>query len=185
MFYTYAYLRDDGSPYYIGKGSGRRMHSTNHRAPVPPMDRRLKLKDNLTEEEAYKHEMYMIGVYGRKDLGTGILINMSDGGEVNTGYKHSEERRNKISKAHKGRKRSEEWKALMREVMKGKNVGKKRTEEQKRAISERQTGKKKSPWSEEAKRRHSERMKRTFDEGRVIWNKKRRSEDLPDDSTLS
>tara|TARA_S200002703_G_scaffold123480_1_gene109444 strand:+ start:42 stop:566 length:525 start_codon:yes stop_codon:yes gene_type:complete len=172
MFYTYAYLREDGSPYYIGKGTGRRIDSTNHRAPVPPKDRRLKLKDNLTEQEAYKHEMYMIGVYGRKDLGTGILINMSDGGGDDTGYKHSEERKEKISKSLKGRPKSEEWKAMMREKMKGKNVGKKRTDEQRRDISERQTGKKNRGWSKEAKRRQSERMKKTFEEGRVVWNKK-------------
>ena len=27
------------------------------------------LKQNLTEEEAFKHEIYMIAVFGRKDLG--------------------------------------------------------------------------------------------------------------------
>ena len=124
MFYTYAYLREDGSPYYIGKGTGRRIDSVNHRVAVPPKNRRLKLKDNLSEEEAYRHEMYMIGVLGRKDLGTGILINMSDGGGADSGYKHSEERRRKMSEAVKGRPKSEEWKAKMREIMKGKNKGK-------------------------------------------------------------
>ena len=168
MFYTYAYIREDGTPYYIGKGSGRRIHSTNHRAPVPPKERRLILKDSLTEEEAFRHEKYMIGLYGRKDLGTGILINMSEGGEGDAGYKHSEERKTKISNSLKGRPKSEEWKAMMREKMKGKNVGKVRTEENKKAISNSLKGRVGRKWSEEAKKRHSERIKRTYDEGRVV-----------------
>ena len=80
-----------------------------------------------------------------------------------------EERREKMSKALRGRPKSEEWKAMMREKMKGKNVGKVRTEEQRRATSERQTGKKKRGWSEEAKKRQSDEENQ---EGRVIWNKK-------------
>jgi len=146
MFYTYAYLREDGTPYYIGKGTRRRIHSTNHRAPVPPKERRLILKDNLTEEAAFRHEKYMIGLYGRKDLGTGILINMSEGGEGDSGYKHSKERREKMSKALKGRPKSEEWKAMMRERMKGKNTGKKRTPEQIESRRILLTGKKRGPY---------------------------------------
>jgi hypothetical protein len=81
-YYTYAYLREDRTPYYIGKGKGDRIHSTN-RTYKPPKDksRIIFLKQNLTEEEAFKHEKYMIAVLGRKDNGTGILRNMTDGGE--------------------------------------------------------------------------------------------------------
>jgi hypothetical protein len=87
-FYTYAYLREDGTPYYIGKGKGKRINQPHYRSnkskvkvPLPPKERRLFLKQNLTEEEAFKHEVYMVAVFGRKDLGTGILLNMSDGGK--------------------------------------------------------------------------------------------------------
>jgi hypothetical protein len=87
-FYTYAYLREDRTPYYIGKGQGKRIHNPHYRnnktrvrVPLPPMNRRILLKQNLTEEEAFKHEKYMIDVFGRKDLGTGILLNMNDGGK--------------------------------------------------------------------------------------------------------
>ena len=70
MYYTYAYLREDGTPYYIGKGKGRRAYvKENHKIPLPPKDKILILKKNLTEEEAYKHEKYMVGVFGRKDNG--------------------------------------------------------------------------------------------------------------------
>ena len=81
-FYTYAYLREDGTPYYIGKGKGNRIYSTARTIP-PPQDktRIIFLKKDLTEKEAFRHEVYMIAVLGRKDLGTGILRNLCGGGE--------------------------------------------------------------------------------------------------------
>lgn len=90
-YYTYAYLREDGTPYYVGKGKGRRVFDKRHKIKVPPKERILLLKQNLTEEDAIKHEIYMIFVFGRKDLGTGILRNLTNGGEGMSGYKHSEE----------------------------------------------------------------------------------------------
>ena len=91
-YYTYAYLREDGTPYYIGKGKGNRAYVKHWRSKVrggyftpPEKDRILILKNNLTENEAYKHEIYMISILGRKDLDTGILRNMSDGGKGGKG----------------------------------------------------------------------------------------------------
>ena len=106
MYYTYAYLREDRTPYYIGKGSGDRINK-NHGRPCskPPLDRRIKLKIDLTEEEAFRHEEYMIALYGRLDLGTGILYNKSDGGEGKSGMIHSQESKDKMSKAGKGKKK--------------------------------------------------------------------------------
>lgn len=81
-FYTYAYLREDRTPYYIGKGCGKRIYTKKKNEIHPPKDksRIIFLKQNLTEEEAFKHEIYMIAVFGRKDLGTGILHNRTNGG---------------------------------------------------------------------------------------------------------
>ena len=92
IYYTYAYLREDGTPYYIGKGHGNRCYESRGRQfPVPKNKSRiLFLKTKLTEEEAFKHECYMISVYGRKDLGTGILRNLTDGGEGSSGAVRSE-----------------------------------------------------------------------------------------------
>ena len=82
MYYTYAYLREDRTPYYIGKGKEYRINSTNRSLNKPKdKSRMIFLKQNLTEEEAFKHEKYMIAIFGRKDNGTGILRNKSDGGE--------------------------------------------------------------------------------------------------------
>ena len=80
-FYTYAYLREDGTPYYIGKGKGKRINNRNHGVSLPPEKRRIYLKQNLTEAEAFRHEIYMISVFGRIDMGTGCLRNKTDGGE--------------------------------------------------------------------------------------------------------
>jgi len=85
-FYTYAYLREDRTPYYIGKGTGKRIYSTVKRVNLPKdKSRIIYLKQNLTEEEAFKHEIYMIAVFGRKDLETGILHNKTNGGEGSSG----------------------------------------------------------------------------------------------------
>lgn len=92
-YYTYAYLREDGTPYYIGKGSGDRCFIKGKNERInPPKDksRIILLKQNLTEDEAFKHEIYMISILGRKDLGTGILRNLTNGGDGVSGYVPSE-----------------------------------------------------------------------------------------------
>ena len=122
-YYTYAFLREDGTPYYIGKGKGKRIHS-RHRRIKPPtdMNRVVYLKKNLTDEEAIRHEIYMIDLYGRKDIGTGILRNGTDGGEGNSGRVMSEETKKKVSGKMKGMKKSEEHRRKMSEAAKRKFI---------------------------------------------------------------
>jgi hypothetical protein len=101
-FYTYAYLREDRTPYYIGKGIKDRIHNPLHNSiHLPPKERRLFLKQNLTEEEAFKHEIYMIAVFGRKDLGTGILRNMTNGGQGVSGRIVSDNQKEKMREYHR------------------------------------------------------------------------------------
>ena len=125
MFYTYAYLREDKTPYYIGKGSGKRVF-VPHKGrngkiviSVPSEERILILKENLTEEEAFKHEVYMINVLGRKDNNTGILRNQSNGGEGSSGHVKSEETISKRVSKTKGRKQSDEERQKRSEARKG------------------------------------------------------------------
>jgi hypothetical protein len=82
QYYIYSYLREDLSPYYIGKGSGKRAYTKGPKEVKPPRDKsRVRiLKADLAEEEAFLLEKLYILMFGRIDLGTGILRNRSDGG---------------------------------------------------------------------------------------------------------
>jgi hypothetical protein len=108
----------------------------------------------ISMEEAWRLEMELISYYGRFHLGEGLLVNMTEGGEL--GYnrlgtwlgkklspehkeklrlaklgkkrpKHSEETKAKMSKSHKGKILSETTKEKIRIV----NIGKKLSEETK------------------------------------------------------
>lgn len=99
-YYTYAYLREDGTPYYIGKGKKYRAHQKRKVIKTPPKDRIIILKRNLTEEQAFNHEKYMIFIFGRKDNNTGILRNLTNGGEGTSGADNSKEKNGFYRKSH-------------------------------------------------------------------------------------
>jgi hypothetical protein len=169
-YYTYAFLREDGTPYYIGKGKGYRIYDKKGRpCNLPPKERIIKLKKNLTEEEAFRHEKYMISVFGRKDLGTGILRNRTNGGEGPSGVLVSKETRKKLSELRKckysgeknpmyGKSHSEEVRKRMSESHKGKLI----PEEVRKRMSKSHKDK---SHSTERKRKMSESKK-----GRKWWN---------------
>ena len=138
-YYTYAYLREDGTPYYIGKGKGYRAYKKCRSGIKPPKDRSkiIKLKQNLTEEEAFKHEIYMIDVLGRKDIGTGILRNKTGGGEGTSGYIMKDKQKKKLSEKATGRIMSKN----ARLQMSNSQIGRKHPEEVKKKISQKQLGK--------------------------------------------
>lgn len=175
-FYVYAYLRTDGTPYYIGKGTRRRAWEKGKREFQPPADhsRILILEGGLTQVGALALERRMIRWYGRKDLGTGILRNRTDGGDGNTGRIYSDETRRKISESNKrrgpvseetrrkigdanrGRKMSDEQRKLVSES----NRRREQTAESRRKKSEALKGRPKPPRSEEHCRKLSEAHRR-------------------------
>lgn len=126
-FYSYLWLREDGTPWYAGKGSGKRAFK-QHGFFYPPKDRSLILIfPRASEAEAFATEIELIRNWGRKDLGTGCLHNHTDGGENPPKrrkgmFRWSEEGKRKLASLHLGKpilnarglKRTEETKQKMR-----------------------------------------------------------------------
>lgn len=88
-FYVYIWSYPDGRPFYVGKGRGTRYrecgnyHSRRVAAKIrhgggEPIVAFLPMPD---ESSALVSEAGLIKAYGRRDLGTGLLCNRSDGGE--------------------------------------------------------------------------------------------------------
>src|SRR5579864_1554981 len=91
QFYAYLWLREDRTPYYAGKGCGNRafIKGVGHRQ-YPPLDRlRVILFPQASEAKAFELERALIRFFGRKDLGTGCLRNVTEGGEGISGYHHT------------------------------------------------------------------------------------------------
>jgi hypothetical protein len=110
IFYVYAYLRKNGTPYYIGKGKGQRITKKGKNDSIhPPKDKSqiIFIEKNLSEVGSLAIERRMIHWYGRIDNGTGILRNKTDGGDGTCGYKHSIESRKKRSGSMLGKKHPE------------------------------------------------------------------------------
>lgn len=152
-FYVYFLRRPDkadpldppkNQPFYVGKGSNGRvrdhrkealslLHKSGRKSYKIHVIHKLWRQgldfqedifcNNLTHQEAIDLEIEMIRIYGRKDNKTGILTNLTRGGDgiielsqeardriaaKKRGQKHTKETREKMSQAHLGRTFSEE-----------------------------------------------------------------------------
>lgn len=98
-----------GEVFYVGIGSPKRANFFNQRSTI--WNRTYKkhgvvvevIRTGLSWEEACDIEMDLIELMGRRNVGTGILVNLTDGGEGNIGMFHSAESRAKRSAKMKGR----------------------------------------------------------------------------------
>jgi hypothetical protein len=124
VFYVYAYIRSsDHTPYYIGKGKGQRALYGRHGVSIPKDRTKIVfLETNLTDIGACAIERRMIAWYGRKDLGTGILYNRTDGGESTHGMKLSPEHRLALIRSNIGRICSKETRTKQSLAAVGRNL---------------------------------------------------------------
>lgn len=126
----YLHIRlNDGVPFYVGKGTNKRMNTKSNRnimwnRIVSKYDYDIIiLEDNLSEEESFIMEKYWINRIGRKDKGLGPLFNFTDGGEGISGYTHTDETKNIISQSHKGKSKSLDTRIKMSLHKSGNNHG--------------------------------------------------------------
>ena len=140
MAYVYRHIRlDKNEPFYIGIGKN---DFNYNRAYAKSKSKRSVLWrniakngyeveiliENISLKEALKKEIEFIKLYGRIDLGTGTLANMTIGGENppcvlgKNNPMHRKDVRNKVSLANKGKFHTEETKLKLSQKAKERNA---------------------------------------------------------------
>lgn len=162
-FYSYLWLREDETPYYVGKGTGNRAWVRDSHHCFPPKDRsRILIFPQDSEADAFESERALIWLFGRKDIGTGILRNMTDGGEGQSGLRHTAAAKEKMATSRVGHPSyvTPAGIAKMRVSRRGKSLGNrnakgtKRSAEWKAAFSLRM----KQVWKNDSARREKTRL---------------------------
>ena len=103
-FYVYTYSYPTGEHFYVGKGTGNR--DKRHLRDAKTLDKAVswcqkliknllkkgeepvigRIIDNIDNELACLIEQEYIAKHGRKDIGTGVLVNCTEGGDGGHGY---------------------------------------------------------------------------------------------------
>jgi hypothetical protein len=157
-YYIYAHINPvKNEIFYIGKGTGNRKIRKERN---PFWGNTVKkygyiidiLEEGLTEAEAFEREKFYIQKIGRRDLGKGPLVNLTDGGEG--GSNPSESTREKMRIAHTGKVQSEE--TIAKRI--SKTTGLKRSKEFGEQISERQKGEKNHFYGKKFTQEHKEKI---------------------------
>lgn len=160
MAYVYRHIRlDKNIPFYIGIGTDKYYKRSRNKRMRNPLWKRIASKteyeveiilDDLTLSEAKAKEVEFIALYGRLNIGTGPLANITGGGDGM--FDPPPALREAYSKKYSGEGNP--------------FYGKKHSEETRAKFSERQKGTKRGPMKEETKRKIGERNK-----GKPTWIK--------------
>lgn len=137
MAYIYRHIRHDkNEPFYIGIGRDdggeykRAYHGSQLRKSSVIWNRIVAkttyeveiIIDGISWEYAICKEKEFIKLYGRINNKTGTLANMTDGGEGSVGRVYTDEIREKIGKAWRGKKQTKEMCEKKRIAMTGREV---------------------------------------------------------------
>lgn len=126
----------------------------------------IRLKNNLTTEEADAEEIKYISAIGKMLNETGPLTNLTDGGKTTTGYIHTPKTKKKISEAKKGKTFIKIYGEEQAKIM----------AERKRIIM---TGKKRKPLSDETKEKIRKKLIGSKDSEETRLKKSRASKGKP------
>ena len=164
MAVVYRHLREDTlEPFYIGIGKNKKRAFCFDKYDRSSFWTKYKNKhgcivdiifEGISWEDACSIEIFLIKIYGRINNNTGILVNLTDGGEGSLGVTCSIDTRNKMSKSRTGRVVSE----LTREKIRNSLIGKKHSESRKENIRKSKINKKQS--SETIKKRAEKQIGR-------------------------
>jgi hypothetical protein len=126
---VYRHIRlDTNKVFYIGMGSLKRAYTKDSSKRNIIWNRIVNktkynveiLAQNLSWENACELEEFLISLYGRIDLKTGTLCNLTNGGDGSKGCTPSKETKNKISNFHKNKIVSKESRNKMKKAKEGK-----------------------------------------------------------------
>jgi hypothetical protein len=170
MYYVYLWVRENRTPYYVGKGKEYRAyikHIWGKRwISPPPKDRIIIVKYFDNEEESYLFEEWLISVYKRKSEG-GILINRSVGGRKKSSLIRTLKEKQKLRKksvkkyqqSEKGKETHKKWVEKNKERVK--EIKKKYRDNNKEKLNEKQRNSKKK---KEMNKKYREENKETIKE---------------------
>lgn len=131
-FFVYEHMRkDSGEVFYVGKGtwtpkkryirasttSKRNVHWKRVVAKCGGFDHRIVAEFD-SEDGALREEVRRIGEYGRSNFG-GVLVNITSGGEGQSGVVMSSETKQKIADANRGKPKPDHVKRAVSAAQRG------------------------------------------------------------------